>query len=278
MNAARFLSLISHPEELSSETLLDLKQVAEHIPYCQIGQILLALNLKATDSIQYNNQLKVSIAYAGNRHKLKKLVENSTSRGIEVSYPELESQPIVQTNTLVGGEELKQSLDNKELASPGDQENKYTGVEPVELTVVESSDEEAHIKKLQEIIAKRLAEIAEDETPVFNHQPYVLLGDEPAEIAVSSGENLSRAELIDRFIKNEPRITPKKEFFNPVDKAKISSQDNDDIVSETLAKIHLQQGNEDKAIKIYEKLMLLNPEKSIYFAAQIKEIKESLKT
>lgn len=50
---------------------------------------------------------------------------------------------------------------------------------------------------------------------------------------------------------------------------------NKDMATETLAIILLKQGKPDKAIDTYQKLMLKYPEKSSYFASQIKKIQES---
>ena len=80
--------------------------------------------------------------------------------------------------------------------------------------------------------------------------------------------------LIERFIQTEPRISKpvKAEFFSPVQMAKKSIEDNEDIVSETLARIYADQGNTDRAIRIYQKLSLLYPEKNGYFAALIQKL------
>lgn len=45
----------------------------------------------------------------------------------------------------------------------------------------------------------------------------------------------------------------------------------DGLVSETLAEIHIKQGKYDKAIEMYRKLSLRNPQKSAYFAGKIEE-------
>ena len=90
----------------------------------------------------------------------------------------------------------------------------------------------------------------------------------------------SNEALIDRFINDEPKIeAPQKtEFFDAVDYARHGLEDKQDIVSETLARVHLKQGYPDKAIKIYERLSLVYPEKSSFFAAQIEKIKKDQHT
>jgi tetratricopeptide (TPR) repeat protein len=88
-----------------------------------------------------------------------------------------------------------------------------------------------------------------------------------------------QADLIDRFISANPRIEaqkgkqdqPSEEISRP------SFEEQGGFVSETLARIYINQGYYSKAIDIYEKLILKFPEKSSYFAAQIENVKELIK-
>ena len=80
--------------------------------------------------------------------------------------------------------------------------------------------------------------------------------------------------ILDKFMRENPSITrPKSEFFNPANVAKLSVEEKDEIVSETLASIYLKQGLIKKAILTYEKLSLIYPHKITYFAALINKIK-----
>jgi len=80
--------------------------------------------------------------------------------------------------------------------------------------------------------------------------------------------------LIEKFISENPRITPRKENAPIEDVSVDSVKENDGYFTDTLAKIYVRQGNYTKAIFAYEKLSLKFPEKSTYFAQQILEIKK----
>ena len=95
----------------------------------------------------------------------------------------------------------------------------------------------------------------------------------PAGTATSSPTPPSAAQLIDRFIATEPRIAPSKaEFYSPAIQAKRSVEEDENLISETLANIYMEQGMLAKARQAYEKLSLLYPEKSSSFAALIQKI------
>lgn len=71
---------------------------------------------------------------------------------------------------------------------------------------------------------------------------------------------------------------PKADFYSPVKKAKESLNEASLPVSETLAKIYALQGNYPKAIEAYEQLSLKFPEKKIFFANLINDLKKQLNT
>jgi hypothetical protein len=81
--------------------------------------------------------------------------------------------------------------------------------------------------------------------------------------------------IIERFITTEPQIKPPA--ANKLDnenKAKKSSEDQDILVTETLARIYTDQMLYHKAIATYKKLILKFPEKKLYFATQIEQLEK----
>ncbi len=80
--------------------------------------------------------------------------------------------------------------------------------------------------------------------------------------------------IIDRFLKEEPRIQPARTAIPEGELASESVQEHPDLVSETLAEILLKQGKKERAIVIYNKLSLMFPEKSSYFAKKLEQIQK----
>lgn len=82
-----------------------------------------------------------------------------------------------------------------------------------------------------------------------------------------------QSAILDRFIQHAipPPKAEKAAFFTPQKAAKRSLQD-EGVVSETLARIHEKQGNFAKAKEVYDRLAVLHPGKSIYFAALSKAL------
>jgi hypothetical protein len=81
--------------------------------------------------------------------------------------------------------------------------------------------------------------------------------------------------IIDTFIQNDPKISKGKvEMFSTENLARMSLVEDERFVTETMAAIYARQGHVRKAIKAYQLLALNYPEKSVYFANQIKKLQE----
>ena len=81
-------------------------------------------------------------------------------------------------------------------------------------------------------------------------------------------------KIVNFITASKDKELPKKEFFSPTNTALQSSTINNNLMTETLAKVYLEQGHLEKAITAYEILSLKYPQKSSLFANQIKAIKQ----
>lgn len=81
-----------------------------------------------------------------------------------------------------------------------------------------------------------------------------------------------KAEIIDRFIEDNPKISQLKEEVNFVIKDK--ADDISHLMTETLAKLYVEQRLYTKAVKAYEVLQEKHPEKKNQYDEEIKKIKD----
>ncbi len=83
------------------------------------------------------------------------------------------------------------------------------------------------------------------------------------------------SEMLSNFIKNRPKMTKMRKDVDPLEVYNSSKESaGNELVTESLAQLHLKQERPDKAIEIYEKMSLQNPQKMTYFAALIEKIKK----
>jgi tetratricopeptide (TPR) repeat protein len=85
--------------------------------------------------------------------------------------------------------------------------------------------------------------------------------------------------LIDSFIEKVDSLDRlgNKESTLVGDISEKSTEEKDEFMTETLADLYVQQKNYQKAIEIYNKLILKFPEKKTYFAIQIKKTQSLIK-
>ncbi len=75
MNRQQFSELVKDPRSLGEGSITELEAILKQYPYCQTAQVLLTVNLLKQNHSSYQAQLKKAVAYAGDRKKLKELLE-----------------------------------------------------------------------------------------------------------------------------------------------------------------------------------------------------------
>ena len=86
-------------------------------------------------------------------------------------------------------------------------------------------------------------------------------------------EQKKKFDLLDKFIQANPKIIPVEKLESEVNISESTSIDKNELMTETLARVYLEQKKYKKAIKAFKALSLKYPEKSSFFADQIEAIK-----
>lgn len=240
MNKENFSFWVVNPNEVNALDIPALEQLVAAYPYCQLGYALLAKgHFEVNNNDQATAKLRNAAAYALSRNSLRKLLNGEFK----------------------GGATGKLSAKSYSRYLKSQQKNQTTDNQPVTIDV----------NPLQALRAIDYSEtLLSNESQIIAEQPTLPL---------SENVQKNQADIIDKFIQNEPRIRPLRsksgeDLPEPTeDLASKATVPSLKLITESFAKIQAKQGKIDKAIEIYEQLILKNPEKKSYFAAKIEELK-----
>ncbi|PCI97790.1 MAG: hypothetical protein COB15_07205 [Flavobacteriales bacterium] len=276
MQVNNFIHYLNFPEKLSAVTEEEITHVVKEFPYCQTGQLMYAIQLNANNSILFEEQLKKAASICPDRTKLFEYIQ--LQKEITPLSKEVKEEIITQKKE--EGVETKTEKDSvvaDDKFVPVEGKDELDILEKEYLTAAISSTILLESDNAQEEIIEEKEVNLFDDSISHSFSSWLKHYSGQEQNADLKEEKELNQDIINKFIQEDPRIKPKKTvFYSPTNMARISVTDSG-VVSETLALIHVDQGNYQEAINAYEKLSLKNPKKSSYFASQIKILKQKLK-
>jgi hypothetical protein len=300
MNRSEYTSLLEHPEQISAQQIADLKSIVEQYPYFQSARALYLKGLKNSDSFKYNNALKRTAAYTADRSVLfdyitsKVFNQNAISQNIKQNTEYLKKLELTEVDdisvnkSVLIDDALKNYIQNTEgVLDPELFERKEPEEQPNKATDPDQGILDIDVKNItaeEQLDLGKPLEFDEHETHSFaewlkitNFKPIIRKEEEhstSAEARDTKDRPLSsKLDLIDKFISENPKIVP-ADNQPPAPRPSDASWKDEGLMTETLARIYLEQKNYDKAIQSYKILSLKYPEKSSFFANQIKAVEE----
>ena len=302
MNSTDFTHILQNPQALSHEQTEAVKSIIDEFPYFQSARAVYLKGLKDQSSFKYNQELKTTAAYTTDRSILfdfitsETFIQNEISQFIKQNTSHLKDIDVtvedISVNKSVSIDEaLKQQIKDTDgvldpaLFQPKEKRPKKAFVldesELIESVTNDTKTQEASASDILNL-GKPL-QFDKRETHSFNEwlnltrfKP-IKREEENLEEEKAASEKLKKAkkfELIDKFITQNPKINPLKTSTPKGNLAKAQMIQPEALMTETLARIYVEQKNYKKAIQSYRILSLKYPEKSSFFANQIKAVEQ----
>ena len=242
MKKDSFINILEKKQPIQQVETAELKTVVDEFPYFQAARTLYLKGLKNQDSFKYNNELKTTAAYTTDRTILFDFI---ISKEFNTSEKEIHQKLIEK----ISEEKTSKSSINIKSA--------------IEKTSVEKVENELQVGK----------PISFTSSENYSFNQWLQLSTKKPIIREVANENNSNEnqQIIEKFIQNNPKIEPLAKDKNVSVSITKNKQDSS-LMTETLAKVYLEQKKYENAIQAYRILILKYPEKSGFFADQIKRI------
>ncbi|MBQ4820790.1 hypothetical protein [Aquimarina sp. MMG016] len=303
MNIKELTYLLQNPSELKKEHTHTIEKLVREFPYFQSARSLALKGLKDQESFRYNQELKTTAAYTTDRSVLfdfitsplflkdfdQKEVKKKKKIDIEVvDAKEIKTLPRMSMDDAVTMkmEEAEDVLDPS-LFSTREEENIHRQVSVSESLSRQTEEEKTNPEESTEenlqidkplVFNKKESHSFTEWMKLTSLKPIDREDSSDSETKTNTSEEKSfpqkhKFDLIDQFIANNPKIKPASKNAPSRNLAKENQTTPDELMTETLARVYLAQKNYKKAIQAYKILILKNPEKSGFFADQIRAIK-----
>ena len=270
MNVTDYTYLINKPDAINEKQTDDLARVLDEFPYFQSARALRLKGLYNQNSFKYNYALKVTASHTTDRTVLFDFITSDTFVAIQKRFYDKKASDLLDISV----------VDFEIISSEIKTLSKVTAAEQSILTSIKGaseSEENTKIATAKLDIGKPL-DFSVNEKHSFQEwlqisriEP-IVREKELAETPAIDEEKKKKSELIDKFIETNPKISPVKQSSSSTSFAESNKTDTTYLMTETLARVYLEQKKYQKAIQAYEILILKYPEKSSFFANRISDI------
>ena len=258
---------ISHffdfPEQAKEKELSYFSEMIKKHPYSYMCYVILAKILKYQKRTGFNILIKKAALRSNDRAHLFNLIDRNHNAN---DFEKIKTDSLINEKTS-SPEDIKSNISTKKTKDDAILErNIFTNIISNQLTnEIENLNKEELNFEDTHLENERI-----DFKLTFEHWLYQKKPDDISEKERSVDDILKSLE-------NRKDNKQKTKFFSSEKNAQQSLEETPTMNTETLAEIHVKQGNYPRAIKIYEQLMLSNPEKKLFFASRIKYLNSKTK-
>ncbi|MDX1542349.1 MAG: hypothetical protein R3214_00275 [Christiangramia sp.] len=289
MDVKTLTYLLENPGEITADQTRELEKLLDEAPYFQAARAIRLKGLKEHQEFSYNSALKKTAAYTTDRSILFDFITSEEFNQNQIARQIREQEERLKEITVYEPEEVhgRKSIDINEAIRMKQSESErvmdpalFEKLEKPEIEEESFSEENKRPSYEEEQLGLgKPLQFDQKESHSFSEwlkltKATPIEREKEENETEETEESRSRKfELIEEFISKNPKIKPGK-TASKVNLADQSMAPPESLMTETLAKVYLEQKNYKKAIQAYKILILKNPEKSGFFADQIRAIEK----